>query len=131
MDIDHFKLINDNFSHLIGDQVICEIARLLRINFPDEGYAARWGGEEFTLLFPHKGADEAARLCEIIRLEIADYNFSELAKELSVTVSFGVADNANVTDYDRLLSHADTALYHAKNNGRNKVVIYNKETSIL
>ena len=58
-------------------------------------------------------------------------NLSELAKELSVTVSFGVADNANVTDYDRLLSHADTALYHAKNNGRNKVVIYNKEILIL
>lgn len=126
MDIDHFKLINDNFSHLIGDKVICEIARLLRMNFPDEGYAARWGGEEFTLLFPYKNAEEAARLCEIIRLEIAGYDFSELADSLSVTVSFGVADNAQVTDYDRLLAHADNALYNAKNNGRNQIFIYNQ-----
>ncbi|WP_462177452.1 two-component regulator propeller domain-containing protein [Pseudoalteromonas gelatinilytica] len=126
MDIDHFKLINDNFSHLIGDKVICEIARLLRMNFPDEGYAARWGGEEFTLLFPYKNAEEAARLCEIIRLEIAGYDFSELAQGLSVTVSFGVADNTQVADYDRLLSHADNALYNAKNNGRNQIFIYNQ-----
>ncbi len=125
MDIDHFKLINDDFSHLIGDKVIREISRLLRMNFPDKGYAARWGGEEFTLLFPSKNAQEAARLCEIIRLEIAEYDFSNLAQGLSVTVSFGVADNIQVTDYDRLLSHADKALYNAKNSGRNRVYIYN------
>ena len=85
-----------------------------------------WGGEEFTLLFPYKNAEEAARLCEIIRLEIAGYDFSELAQGLSVTVSFGVADNTQVADYDRLLSHADNALYNAKNNGRNQIFIYNQ-----
>ena len=126
MDIDHFKQINDDFSHLIGDKVICEIARLLQMSFPDEGYAARWGGEEFTLLFPHKNAEQAALLCENIRLQIADYDFADIATGLCVTVSFGVADNSKVTDYDRLLSNADNALYSAKNSGRNRVFMHNK-----
>nr|WP_193988643.1 ligand-binding sensor domain-containing diguanylate cyclase [Lelliottia steviae] len=127
MDIDHFKSINDNFSHLIGDKVICEIARLLTLNCTHIGQAARWGGEEFTLLFPEKTAKEAARVCDVIRLEIANYDFSHIASGLSVTVSFGLADSQSASDYDRLLAQADKALYCAKSAGRNQVVIYRNE----
>ncbi|WP_149982838.1 ligand-binding sensor domain-containing diguanylate cyclase [Pseudoalteromonas rhizosphaerae] len=124
MDIDHFKRINDGWSHIVGDRVICVVAHILgELNESDDSQVARWGGEEFTLLFPHKTAQQAAQLCEELGVQIANYDFSNIASGLSVTVSFGVADSLAVNDYDRLLAQADQALYQAKSNGRNRVEI--------
>ncbi|MFP3350603.1 two-component regulator propeller domain-containing protein [Pseudoalteromonas sp. SIMBA_153] len=121
MDIDHFKRINDGWSHLIGDQVICEVANILKAHCEGEQEVARWGGEEFTFVFPDMNTVQAQQLCEQLRKEIENNDFSSIAQGLSVTVSFGVSDSDNVDDYDRLLSRADQALYKAKNNGRNRV----------
>lgn len=124
MDIDHFKRINDGWSHIIGDRVICVVAHLLsQCGENDASLVARWGGEEFTLLFPNKTAQQAAQLCEQLRVEIANYDFSNIASGLTVTVSFGIADSLTVNDYDRLLAQADQALYKAKNNGRNRIEV--------
>jgi len=123
MDIDHFKRINDGWSHLIGDQVICEVANILKAHCKGEQEVARWGGEEFTFVFPDMNTVQAQQLCEQLRKEIENKDFSSIAQGLSVTVSFGVSDSDNVDDYDRLLSYADQALYKAKNNGRNRTEV--------
>lgn len=126
MDIDHFKRINDGWSHIIGDRVICVVAHLLsECSEVDTSQIARWGGEEFTLFFPNKTAQQAALVCEELRMKIANYDLSNIASDLTVTVSFGVADSLTVNDYDRLLAQADQALYQAKNHGRNRVEVNN------
>lgn len=84
---------------------------------------ARWGGEEFTFVFPNTTALQALEVCEKLRKCIENKNFSNIAEGLSVTVSFGVSDSSNVDDYDRLLSRADQALYKAKNKGRNRTEV--------
>jgi len=124
MDIDHFKRVNDGWSHIVGDKVICEIAKILKSHCEGEQQVARWGGEEFTLVFPNKTAAEAKLMCELLREEIANNDFSVIAAGLhQVTASFGVSDSNNIDDYDRLLSGADQALYKAKNGGRNRTEI--------
>lgn len=123
-DIDHFKRINDNYSHIVGDKVICEVAKLISDIAPDNSHFARWGGEEFTLLLPNTNAEEALDYTEQIRRKIALSDFSHLAKGLTVSVSVGVADSSQAADYDRLLAYADKALYLAKEQGRNQVVRY-------
>ena len=119
LDIDHFKRINDNWSHIIGDKVICTIAELLKNGCQENQHIARWGGEEFTIVFADKTAGEAKIICEALRESIAQHDFSAIGEGLSVTASFGLSDSTNVGDYDRLLSRADQALYKAKNSGRN------------
>lgn len=122
IDIDHFKRINDGWSHIIGDRVICVIANILQ-NYCEnnDNQVSRWGGEEFTLLLPNKTAEQAVEICEQLRLAIQNYNFSSIAGGLTVTASFGIADSRLVAKYDRLLAQADQALYQAKRNGRNRV----------
>jgi diguanylate cyclase (GGDEF)-like protein len=121
MDIDYFKQVNDKWSHIIGDRVICTIADLLIENAPKNCQISRWGGEEFTIMFPLTNTNTAAAICEELRQKIAQYDFSDIAVGLSITASFGISDSSKATDYDRLLSQADQALYHAKSNGRNQV----------
>lgn len=119
LDIDHFKRINDNWSHIVGDKVICTIATILKNGCHENQHIARWGGEEFTIVFPDKTALQAKEICETLRKSIEHYDFSAFGEGLNVTASFGLSDSTSVGDYDRLLSRADQALYKAKNSGRN------------
>lgn len=131
LDIDHFKRVNDEFSHLIGDKVIKTIADILQQlveSHSPKTKIARWGGEEFTFLINNEEA-KAYDFCELIRVGIKSHDFSEIAQNLTITVSIGLTDNSKVIEYDRMISHADQALYFAKNNGRNQVRIYQKEDS--
>lgn len=123
MDIDHFKRINDGWSHIVGDKVIYAIAQLLKSHCENNQQVARWGGEEFTFVFPDTAASTALLICEQVRKEIENYDFSDIAPGLFVTASFGISDSHGIDDYDRLLSRADQALYKAKNSGRNRVEI--------
>lgn len=129
LDLDHFKKVNDEYSHLIGDKVIKVIAEILLKLIHDsssEAKLARWGGEEFTILM-NTDKGKAYDFCELIRVTIKNYDFSTIAHNLHMTISIGLTDNSEVTDYDKMINRADQALYFAKNNGRNQVRIYQNE----
>ena len=121
-DIDHFKQINDQWSHAMGDQVLKIIAGLLRDNVRKGDLVARYGGEEFVLAFPQTAGREALQACENIRRAIEKHPWSELHPELAVTLSFGISDQTSLKDFEAMLHDADLCLYRAKHNGRNQCV---------
>ena len=122
VDIDHFKAVNDRFSHAVGDEVLRTVARLLRENTRGVDVVARYGGEEFCLILVETRAEEAARLCDRLRGLIADYDWSTIRPGIAVTVSIGVAGLHEGADApDALLAAADVRLYAAKHAGRNRV----------
>ena len=126
IDIDHFKAVNDTYSHIIGDQVIKTFAKILLELIPccsHQVKLARWGGEEFTLLISTDKA-QALAFCEQIRATIEEYNFSSIVDNLALTVSIGLTDNSDIVEYNQLINNADHALYYSKHNGRNQVRIY-------
>ncbi|WP_181918309.1 MULTISPECIES: diguanylate cyclase [unclassified Wenzhouxiangella] len=124
MDLDHFKQINDEYSHLIGDEVMCVVADVLREHVRIGDQAARWGGEEFTLTFHDIDSDRAAQISERIRKSIETTDFGQLAHGLHITASFGVSDNRHANSYEDLLRQADQALMQAKAEGRNRVAMH-------
>ncbi len=127
LDIDRFKVINDTYGHLVGDQVLKEIARTLTSKLRDYDLAGRFGGEEFSLLLPQTRAVDALRIAERIRSSIAAMSIiapgAVGGERVQVTVSIGVAALDAGTDrtYSQLMSAADAALYRAKGGGRDQV----------
>jgi diguanylate cyclase (GGDEF)-like protein len=127
LDIDRFKVINDTYGHLAGDQVLKEIARVLDSILRDYDRAGRFGGEEFSLLLPQTRAVDAFRIAERVRANIAGLSIivpgATGAERVHVTVSIGVAalDSGSKREYSELMAAADAALYRAKDGGRNQV----------
>ncbi len=121
-DIDHFKRFNDTFGHLFGDKVLKHISTLLKNSIRSGDIIARFGGEEFVLLFPRTGLKEAYEKVEILREKIAKTTIRDELVAASVTVSFGLASYPEVsTTESELLKMSDNALYDAKESGRNCV----------
>lgn len=121
LDIDHFKTINDRWSHQAGDLVLQRLATLLREEVREIDRIARWGGEEFAILLPETALKQAVEISERLRQAIAALDFSADVPGLQVTASFGVVQQDKVGSYDKLLSRADQLLYQAKAQGRNCV----------
>ena len=123
LDIDHFKLVNDNYGHAVGDVVISSVAMLLRQRLRQSDIIGRYGGEEFVAVLPDCDAKSAYQLMDDIRERFARVRFSHEGKEFTCTISAGVACSKNDPDSDApgLLVAADTALYLAKRAGRNQV----------
>ena len=127
LDIDRFKVINDTYGHLAGDQVLKEIARTLTSVLREYDLAGRFGGEEFSLLLPQTKAVNAFRIAERIRSSIAAMSViapgAVGGERVQVTVSIGVAALDAGTDrtFSQLMSAADAALYRAKGGGRDQV----------
>ncbi len=127
LDIDKFKGINDTYGHLVGDQVIKEIARTLSSELRDYDLAGRFGGEEFSLLLPQTRAVDAFRIAERVRATIAGLIIiapgASGGERVHVTVSIGVAalDSGDRREYTELMAAADAALYRAKAGGRDQV----------
>ncbi|HST58290.1 MAG TPA: diguanylate cyclase [Longimicrobium sp.] len=122
VDADHFKEVNDRFSHAVGDEVLRTVARILRENTRGVDVVARYGGEEFCLVLVEATADEAVQLCDRLRGLIADYDWASIRPGLALTVSIGVAGLHEGADApDALLAAADMRLYAAKHAGRNRV----------
>ena len=126
IDIDHFKQYNDGYGHDDGDIALKKVATSIRDSLPrDTDFVARIGGEEFVVLLPHTASEGAMRVAEIIRKNITacniEHSFSN--DENTLTVSIGIASlSGRDTDINKIFKQADTALYKAKDNGRNQCV---------
>ena len=125
VDLDHFKLVNDNFGHAVGDEVIIMLAEVLKANTRKDDLVSRYGGEEFCLVLPGMSVEQASNVAERIRLRIKDESAKRYENGPHVTASIGVASmRDNPADPGALNIYADEALYCAKENGRNRVVSY-------
>lgn len=122
-DIDFFKNLNDTYGHAAGDKVLRTLANVMRETFRQSDMICRYGGEEFVFLFPETALAEAQVLAERLRVRCAACNVALAdGREVSVTMSIGLADASNAT-LETALSWADDALYEAKHRGRNQVVL--------
>lgn len=123
MDIDHFKKINDDYGHPIGDKILKEIADLLKKNLRAVNKLCRWGGEEFIFLLPNTSVEEARKVAEKLRTLIERAEFSIDGESIRVKASFGIASiKCEENPIDRAYERVDRALYMAKQGGRNIVV---------
>lgn len=123
-DVDHFKDINDRYGHIAGDEVLKEISRRIAANIRGLDLACRYGGEEFVIIMPDADPDFAGATAERLREAIAEAPFAVegVSGGLHVTTSIGyAASGAEILDPDRLFERADSALYQAKDEGRNRV----------
>lgn len=120
-DIDDFKLINDRFTHLVGDEVLRIVAKIIRAKCRSVDCVSRYGGEEFLLYFPETTVIGAEVVCEKIRKAIEEYDWKAIAPDLAVTISMGISDDLTLPTYEKLISAADAKLYEAKSKGRNCV----------
>lgn len=125
LDIDHFKRINDTYGHLQGDVVLQKVALHIQKELRSYDIAARYGGEEFVTILPDTTLKEAFNVADRIRLSVQSMRFAGDLSNERVTVSLGVAvfPAPGLNDIDSLLRAADDALYHAKERGRNRVVV--------
>jgi two-component system cell cycle response regulator len=123
LDIDHFKKVNDNFGHAVGDEVLKEFANRVVRSIREFDTAARSGGEEFVVVMPECDIDVAANVAERLRALVGDHPFRTAGgEEISVTVSVGIAWRLGDNDTpDELLTRSDKALYAAKEGGRDRV----------
>jgi diguanylate cyclase (GGDEF)-like protein len=125
IDFDHFKKINDELGHDVGDKVLIEGAKVMQKTVRDQDIVARWGGEEFLLLTPRNTLMGATNVADKI-----SKNMSEVLGELigrRLTVTIGVAQIKTGETIDACLKRADLALYHGKNRGRNVVMLSNDD----
>jgi diguanylate cyclase (GGDEF)-like protein len=120
-DIDHFKLINDRFGHLYGDEVLMLFARIMTQSFRAEDPLFRYGGEEFAAVLGDMDLENTARVLERFRLAIETHEFPQIGH---ITVSIGYTAVNLEAGVDKVVMCADQALYYAKNNGRNQVCCY-------
>ena len=118
IDIDHFKVINDEHGHDTGDRILQRIADILKSRMRVQDTVARWGGEEFVVVVESVTREEAASIAESLR-QMVEQGTSDI---LSTTISVGVAHSNTGQSVDQILKRADEGLYAAKNSGRNKVI---------
>jgi diguanylate cyclase (GGDEF)-like protein len=120
-DVDHFKWVNDNHGHEVGDRVLREIAGVFARQCRKTDMPCRCGGEEFAIIVPGESVEGAAILADRCRQKIAETSIDVDDKQIGATASFGVADSTKVDTPESLMELADKALYQAKNDGRNRV----------
>ena len=128
-DLDNFKQINDTFGHQAGDRVLCEVAKVLSDKCREPDMLARYGGEEFSILCPNVDAMGAGKLAERCRRKIEDICIPAGRQIVRITASFGVADSSLASSYQTLIDVADKAMYQAKQQGRNRIVVANESIS--
>jgi diguanylate cyclase (GGDEF)-like protein len=128
VDIDFFKKINDTFGHLVGDEVLKAVSKVLREMTPNQGFCCRYGGEEFSIILPMLSPHKAEQLAELIRQQVSQLTF-EAHPNLAISVSVGLASvdfmhaepQSTLHNQEDLIKLADDQLYAAKTNGRNQV----------
>lgn len=122
-DIDHFKIINDTYGHLVGDEVLVEISSVFKHFVRETDYVCRWGGEEFLIFLKNCDDEDAYGKANLLREKIM-----ELSDEFGfeITMSFGVSNLSDRT-LEEAIKNADEAMYESKHNGRNRVTVYQLE----
>jgi diguanylate cyclase (GGDEF)-like protein len=124
LDIDHFKKVNDDYGHQIGDEVLQEFARFCLASVREVDLLGRYGGEEFIILLPETSRDISVHVAERLRTRIAEHPIKTSSGDLEVTISIGVATkDEQTTNLESLIARADQALYISKHKGRNRVSI--------
>ncbi len=124
LDIDQFKMINDAFGHLAGDEILKAFVALVSRNIRQSDLLARYGGDEFAIILPEAGPDAALKFCEKLRAMVAVHDFQFQGQAIEVTTSIGLQSYEH-TDGDKtvrqLVAAADARLYEAKKTGRNRI----------
>ncbi len=123
LDIDHFKNVNDSYGHQAGDEVLRQVARLVKNTLREYDTFGRIGGEEFGIFLAQTDRNTAVEVAERLRQQIADEKLRVEGRELHITLSAGIALARGKTSFEQLYADADAALYQAKHSGRNKVVV--------
>lgn|GEM_PF-4816540 len=118
IDIDHFKSVNDQHGHIVGDKVLTQFADLIKLHVGLNGHVGRFGGEEFCVLLPNSNQLQAFRIAERLLSNIRIYDFTQVGRK---TASIGVCQYRSNESFEAFVSRADKALYKAKLNGRNQV----------
>ena len=133
IDVDHFKSINDSWGHQVGDDVLKALAKIIKEHAGvGRGYPCRYGGEELSMIFPDTDEQLAGVRAEELRREVQGYNFiprkkdGSLGNSINFTVSIGVAELQKGWDAAGLIGAADKALYHAKESGRNRTILFSE-----
>jgi len=137
LDVDSFKKINDDFGHHVGDLILIKVANLISETMRYRDTFARLGGEEFVAILPHTDLDLAKSTAIRIKEKISQYCFDDLGVDRMVSVSIGVASLDQILKqpkgfqskegiFDRIIHAADLAMYQAKSQGRNSVVVYDE-----
>lgn len=128
-DVDHFKSVNDTYGHAMGDEVLRILADVLRSCFRQDDAVGRIGGEEFLLIAATLDAQQAIALAERIRLRVVKLQVPDMAG-LALSVSIGIACRDSETTLEQLIRKADLALYHAKQHGRNRTVLFQPDVTL-
>lgn len=125
-DIDHFKIVNDTYGHLVGDKVLVNIAKIGLAAIREGDVLLRYGGEEFLCVLPGANQDDARIIAERIRIMVMDSTVKNAEQDVKVTISIGVITypHHDISDSNQLIKLADDAMYVAKNTGRNRTVSY-------
>ncbi|MEX2664879.1 sensor domain-containing diguanylate cyclase [Candidatus Uabimicrobium amorphum] len=123
IDVDHFKSFNDSYGHSCGDFVLQSIANIMKETIRKQDIVARWGGEEFIIMLPETSITGCKTVAEKIKNKVASQVYTYQNKEMSVTITAGVAMHNSDSDIDECIKKADDALYKGKKHGRNEVVI--------
>lgn len=122
IDVDYFKSVNDNYGHPVGDQVLLALSRLLQQRLRNSDIVGRYGGEEFAVILPDVSLNKAGEIIDQLRADFAKVNFLAGEKEFGCTFSAGVASFIDFKHMETLREAADSALYTAKKEGRNRVI---------
>lgn len=135
IDIDFFKLVNDSYGHITGDYVLKELARLLSSEFRKSDIIIRYGGEEFLVILFDSSLERSERIMEEFRKQIEMHSFEWRNQIIPITISIGIACDENhepvLNDLSKFIARADSALYVAKNSGRNKVAIHKEGCPLI
>jgi diguanylate cyclase (GGDEF)-like protein len=122
IDMDNFKQVNDQFSHLVGDQTLRQVAELMSDTARGSDLTARLGGDEFVIVFPNTPLSRAKNLCERLRMNLEKFDWAPLLQGMVPTMSIGVAEAQKGDTVEQLIDRADANLHKAKKEGRNQVI---------
>jgi diguanylate cyclase (GGDEF)-like protein len=128
LDIDHFKNVNDTYGHMVGDDVIKHLAKLIREQVRETDISGRYGGEEFVVILPDTDIDQAIVFAERLRETVANAVVTHNDIDITYTISLGIAEVESAFEHEgSWIECADEALYQSKENGRNKVTLHPKQ----